>query len=35
MLTRTVKDFGGTLILISHDAWFAEETGYNCIIRLT
>ncbi|QEC75168.1 ABC-F family ATP-binding cassette domain-containing protein [Mucilaginibacter ginsenosidivorax] len=35
MLIRTVRDFGGTLILITHDAWFAEQTGINSIIRLT
>ena len=34
ILTETVKNFGGTLLLVSHDAYFIRQVGIDSRIDL-
>lgn len=34
ILTSTIKDYGGTLIVVSHDEYFLEQIGINSTIHL-
>lgn len=35
VLTETIKDFGGSILLISHDQYFVEEVGADTTITLS
>jgi len=35
VLTETIKDFGGSILLISHDQYFANEIGVEAAINLS